>query len=100
VALAGALCLWAVLDAVVNAGPGTTAQRVAFALIVTVPLVVRRRAPLAVALILAAATLGWSLAASVPETGVNPFPSLLLATFSVALYAASPAAAVAGGVAA
>ena len=98
-ALVGALCLWAVLDAVFNAGPGTAAERVVFALVVTVPLVVRRRAPLAVALILAGATLAWSLAATTPETGVNPFPSLLLAAFSVALYASTPAAAVAGGVA-
>jgi signal transduction histidine kinase len=88
-----------VLDALVYAGPGTTAERVAFALVVTVPLVVRRQAPLAVALVLACATLAWALAATAPETGVIPFPSLLLATFSVALYAPSPAAAVAGGLA-
>jgi signal transduction histidine kinase len=99
IAAAAALAVWAVTDAIVNAGPGTTAERVLFALVVTVPLVVRRRAPLAVALILSAATVAWALSAAVPEAGVNPLPSLLLAVFSVALYAATPAGAVAGGLA-
>jgi signal transduction histidine kinase len=99
VAIAAALGVWAVLDALFYAGPGTTAERVVFALVVTVPLVVRRRAPVAVAVILACATLVWALAATAPETGVIPFPSLLLATFSVALYASSSAGAVAGGLA-
>ena len=85
---AAALCAWAILDARFSKGPGTAGARVVFALVVTLPLVVRRRWPLPVAAVVAVATAVWALGSTRPETGTMPFPSLLFAVFSVALYAA------------
>ena len=76
---ASALFVWAMLEAVLAHGPGPLGARIAFAAIVTVPLVVRRRAPVAVVVVLAAATVVWARHASTPESGTLPFPSLLLA---------------------
>ena len=64
-----------------------TPGRVGFALVMSLPLVFRRRAPLAVITILSAATVAWALSADQPESGTMPFPAILLAIFSVALYA-------------
>jgi signal transduction histidine kinase len=94
---AGALGLWAVLEALLGTGPGSTPARIGFALVVTAPLVVRRRAPLAVAAALAVATVAWALNANEAETGTMPFPSLLFVIFSAALYGRNLATAVAGG---
>ena len=87
---AAALCAWAILDAIFSEGPGSVAARIVFAVVVTMPLLVRRRAPLAVCAVIAVATAVWALAADRAETGTMPFPSILFALFSVALYARRP----------
>jgi signal transduction histidine kinase len=92
----GALMLWALVEAVFAGGPGSTGARVLYALIVTVPLIVRRRAPLAVIIVISGATVAWALSAERPESGTMPFPALLLALFSVAVYATNSPKAVAG----
>jgi len=96
-AVVGALAAWGLLEAVLGSGPGSTATRVAFALAVTLPLLVRRRAPFAVAIFISAATVAWALGAEQPESGTFPFPSLLVAVFSVALYGRSTLVAAVGG---
>jgi signal transduction histidine kinase len=96
VLVTAAIMLWAVLEAVLATGPGSTSARVGFALLVTVPLVVRRRAPLAVIVLISIATVAWALSADRPESGTVPFPGLLLAIFSVAVYATNAAKAVVG----
>ena len=93
----GALAAWGLLEAVFGTGPGSTAARIAFALAVSVPLLVRRRAPFAVAAFISVVSLAWALAANTPESGTFPFPSLLFAIFSVALYGRSTLTAVIGG---
>jgi signal transduction histidine kinase len=97
VIVAGGLLVWALIEAFVDSGPGPFAGRIAFAVAISVPLAFRRQAPAVVVLVLAAATLAWALPARVAETGVNPFPSFLLAAFSVACYARRSAVAIAGG---
>ncbi len=99
VALAALLLAWAVVEAVAVPGPGVTWQRVLFAVGVTVPLVWRRGAPLAVLAALTA-VLAWRVFA-VPGAAEStfPFPSMLVAAFSVALHARPRGAAVTGGVA-
>ena len=96
-AVVGALAAWGLLEAVLGSGPGSTATRVAFALAVTLPLLVRRRTPFAVAIFISAATVAWALGAEQPESGTFPFPSLLVAVFSVALYGRSTLVAAVGG---
>jgi signal transduction histidine kinase len=93
---AGIVLVWAILEALLGKGPGATLIRVGFALVISLPLVFRRRAPLAVIAILSAATVGWALSADQPEAGTMPFPAILLALFSVALYARAMVAAVLG----
>jgi signal transduction histidine kinase len=97
VLVAGALLAWALTETLLESGPGPLAGRVVFAVVVTVPLAVRRQAPELVVIVLSVATLAWVLPASVPETGTAPFPSFLLAAFSVACYARLAVLAVAGG---
>jgi signal transduction histidine kinase len=97
VVVVGALACWGILEAIFGTGPGSTATRIGFALAVTLPLLFRRRAPFAVTVFISAASLAWALAADRPESGTFPFPSLLLAIFSVALYARSTRTAVIGG---
>jgi signal transduction histidine kinase len=97
VAAAGALLVWALIEAFSAKGPGPLAGRLAFVVAITVPLVFRRQAPGLVVIVLAAATLAWALPASVSETGTFPFPSFLLAGFSVACYARRATVAIAGG---
>ena len=94
---AGALLVWALLEALLNGGPGPMVGRIAFAIAITVPLVFRRQAPGVVAGVIAAAIVAWAVRASIPETGIMPFPSVLLASFSVACYARRAIVAVAGG---
>jgi len=96
-AVAAALAAWGLLEAVLGSGPGSTATRVAFALAVTLPLLVRRRTPFAVAIFISAATVAWALGAEQPESGTFPFPSLLVAVFSVALYGRNTLVAAVGG---
>jgi signal transduction histidine kinase len=97
--IAAGLFVWALLGALLNSGPGPLVGRIAFAVAVTVPLVVRRQAPVLVVAVMCAATLIWALSADVAETSTSPLPSFLLAAFSVACYARRPAAAIAGGLA-
>jgi signal transduction histidine kinase len=84
--LVGVLLVWALLDALLGHGPGTRWERVVFALVTTLPLLVRRRAPVVVAVVIAAALVVWAAMASVGENGTMPFPSILVALFSVGLY--------------
>jgi signal transduction histidine kinase len=95
--IVAALICWGLLEAVLGTGPGTTLTRILFALAVTLPLVVRRQAPLAVAAVIALVTIAWALAADRPESGTFPFPSILLAIFSAALYGRNALTAVLGG---
>jgi signal transduction histidine kinase len=95
--IAGALLAWALIEVVLGRGPGPLAGRVAFAVAVTAVLAVRRQAPGLVVIVLSVATLAWALPARVAETGTNPFPSFLLAAFSVACFARRTIVAVAGG---
>jgi signal transduction histidine kinase len=85
--VAAGLLVWALLEALLDHGPGPLAGRIAFAVAVSVPLAFRRQAPGVVVVVLSVATLARALPASVAETGLNPFPSMLLAAFSVASYA-------------
>ena len=95
--IAAGLLVWALIEAFGARGPGPLAGRVAFAVAVTVPLVFRRQRPGLVVIVLSAATLAWALPATVAEAGVTPFPSMLVAEFSVACYARKNVVAVAGG---
>jgi signal transduction histidine kinase len=99
VLLAAALLAWALLEVAFQAGPSPIWGRIVFAVVVTVPLAVRRQAPGLVAGIVAVAIVLWAMHANAPETGTVPFPSVLVAAFSVACYARRPRIAVAGGVA-
>jgi signal transduction histidine kinase len=95
--VAAGLLVWALLEAFVDHGPGPLGGRIAFAVAVSVPLAFRRQAPGVVVIVLSIATLARALPATVAETGLNPFPSMLLAAFSVACYARPTIVAVAGG---
>jgi signal transduction histidine kinase len=95
--LAAVLLIWALLDALFGQGPGTRWERALFAVVTTVPILFRRRAPVAVAFLIAGATAAWASAATAAEHGTMPFPSLLVMLFSVALYERRLAWAVTGG---
>jgi signal transduction histidine kinase len=97
--VAGVLAAWALLEALLNDGPGPKWARVIVALLFTVPLVWRRRHPLAVMGVIVGTLLVVALAAEKAEPGAMPFPALLVATFSVALHVRSTPLAVAGGAA-
>jgi signal transduction histidine kinase len=99
VALVAVLLGWAVIEAFLAAGPGALTQRLAFAAGVTVPLIWRRQAPAGVLALLITVLLVRVLALTGQEDSTFPFPSLLVATFSVALHARRPAVAIGGGVA-
>jgi signal transduction histidine kinase len=94
--IAGALLAWALLEAFVAEGPHSTVTRVAFSIGITAPLVFRRQAPLAAILVIAATALPFVLTADVAEEGTMPFPCILVAIFSVALYARRESEAIAG----
>jgi signal transduction histidine kinase len=96
--IAGVLAVWALLEALLNDGPGPKWLRVIVALLFTVPLVWRRRAPLAVMAVIVGTVIAVSLAADKGEPGTMPFPALLIATFSVGLHARSLPLAVVGGI--
>ena len=95
--VAAGLLVWALAEAFVDPGPGPLAGRIAFAVAISVPLAFRRQAPGLVVVVLSVATLARALSATVPEHGTMPFPSVLLAAFSVACYARRTVVAVAGG---
>ena len=95
--VAAGLLLWALLEAFIDPGPGPLVGRIAFAIAISVPLAFRRQAPGIVAAVVSASTLARALLATVAEHGTMPFPSVLLAAFSVACYARRTVVAVAGG---
>jgi signal transduction histidine kinase len=95
--IAGVLLAWALLEALLNDGPGPRWLRVLVAFAFTVPLVWRRRHPVAVMAVIAATVIGVALVADKPEPGAMPFPCLLIATFSVALHVRALPIAVAAG---
>ncbi len=86
-ALTAALAAWALVEAFLADGPGSTAWRVAFALLVTLPFAFRRQAAVAVQLFVVAVILATALPADEPEMGAVSVPVVLIATFSAALYA-------------
>jgi signal transduction histidine kinase len=98
VLVAAGLLVWGLAEAFVDPGPGPLAGRIAFAVAISVPLAFRRQAPGLVVVLLSVAILAWALRTSVPEHGTMPFPSVLLAAFSVACYARRTIVAVSGGV--
>ncbi|WP_328469603.1 histidine kinase [Actinoplanes sp. NBC_00393] len=99
VALTALLCGWAAIEAVALPGPGALWQRLAFAAGVTLPLVLRRRAPMTVLAVIVVMLIVRVITVTGPETTTFPFPSLLVATFSVALHGRRVAFTVLGGVA-
>ncbi|MFF5228845.1 sensor histidine kinase [Dactylosporangium sp. NPDC000521] len=98
VTLTAVLLAWALLEAATAAGPGSWWQRALFAAGVTLPLLVRRRAPTAVVVALVAVLMVRVFAVPGAEESTFPFPSMLVAVFSAALHARRPVVAVAGGV--
>lgn len=81
-AIAGGIGLWAALEAVLVPSSNVVAQ-LGFALAVSAPLVVRRRFPALVMLVIAGVLVAHAALAGADAT-FNPFPSLLVATFTVA----------------
>ncbi|MFD5214335.1 sensor histidine kinase [Microbacterium sp. NPDC058345] len=81
-AIASGIGVWAILEALLvpSAAP---LRQLAFGLAISAPLVVRRRFPVAVMLTFAAALIAHAAVAGADAT-FNPFPSLLVATFTVA----------------
>ncbi|GAA2645276.1 sensor histidine kinase [Dactylosporangium fulvum] len=96
-AITALLLVWAVIEALAASGPGLLWQRVAFAVGVTLPLVLRRRAPVTVMAVLIGVLMVRIALVPGQEDSTFPFPSLLVATFSVALHTRGRAVAVATG---
>ena len=99
VALTAGLLTWAAIEALTAYGPGTAGQRILFAVAVTVPLLWRRVAPLTVVAALIAVLMVRILLLPGLEDSTFPFPSLLVATFSVARYTRNRWAAAGAGLA-
>jgi signal transduction histidine kinase len=87
VAIAGAALVWAALEALLADGPGSPAVRLLLAVGFSLPLLVRRSHPIGVLLAIAGCAVARGLLDGPPEVGAMPFPALLLASFSAALYA-------------
>ncbi|HEX8205608.1 MAG TPA: histidine kinase [Solirubrobacteraceae bacterium] len=100
-ALVAVLALWALLEAILLNGEGSVAQRVAWALAFTLPLLQRRSAPVTVCLIVGAVIAARVLLADgdTQEEGAMPLPVILVAAFSAAVHARTRALAILGGVA-
>lgn len=81
-AIAGGIGVWAILEALLVPSDSPIAQ-LAFAVAISAPLIVRRRLPEVVLLVVAAAFVAHAATAGADAT-FNPFPSLLVATFTVA----------------
>lgn len=94
VAITAVLLVWAVVEALSASGPGSLAQRVAFAIGVTVPLLLRRQRPVLVMAAIVAVLMARIALVPGQEDSTFPFPSLLVATFSIALHARRGAVAV------
>jgi signal transduction histidine kinase len=97
-AIAGALSLWAILEAFFAEGPGTVPLRIVAGLALTVPLIWRRRYPFAVLLLIIGVFVLRAVIGAESETAASFFPAILIATFSVSLYERRIALAVVGGV--
>src|SRR3954453_2359659 len=89
-AIAGLLGIWAVLEALFADGSGTTAERVACALAMTLPVLTRRRWPVQGLLVVGIAVLVRNALGDTPEVGTMPMPVMLVMGFSAALYARPP----------
>jgi signal transduction histidine kinase len=87
VLIAGGLLVWALLEAFLSEGPGSAGVRVLLAIGFTVPLAFRRRLPLQALAVVVLVALLRGLLSEETEVGATPMPSLLLGTFSAALYA-------------
>ncbi len=87
VAITAAALVWAALEALLADGPGTPAVRLLLAVGFSVPLLARRSHPVIVLLAIACCAVTRGLLDGSPEVGAMPFPTLLLASFSAALYA-------------
>jgi signal transduction histidine kinase len=87
VLIAGGLLVWALLEAFLSEGPGSAGVRVLLAIGFTVPLAFRRRLPLQALAVVVFVALLRGLLSEETEVGATPMPSLLLGTFSAALYA-------------
>jgi len=85
-AIAGAIAVWALVEAVAVDGPGSVPLRILVALLYSVPLLWRRRFPIPVLALICAVLLVRVLNADTPDYGVMPFPAMLIATFSVACH--------------
>ncbi|WP_430644875.1 sensor histidine kinase [Agromyces sp. GXS1127] len=81
-AIAGGIAMWASLEALLVPSSNPLAQ-LGFALAVSAPLVVRRRFPATVMLVVAGALVAHAALAGADAT-FNPFPSLLVAAYTVA----------------
>jgi signal transduction histidine kinase len=97
VLIAGALTVWAVLEAFFVSGSGSVPMRILAGCAMTVPLAWRRRYPLPVVAIVPSVLLLRAAIGSPDEGAASFFPAVLLATFSVALYERRPHLAIAGG---
>jgi signal transduction histidine kinase len=86
-AIAAGMLVWALLEALFLDGPGSTPVRVFLAVGFTAPLALRRRWPIQVLLAIALLAAARGALEGPPEEGAMPFPALLLASFSAALYA-------------
>ena len=90
-ALAAGVAVWALAEAILLDGPGSTAERVAWALAYSVPLVWRRRWPAGVSIaisVVVLARIGVAQTGPGEEEGAMPFPAVLLAAFTAAAHAA------------
>lgn len=86
-AIGGGLLIWAVLEALFAEGSGSTVERVACALAMTLPVFVRRRWPVQGLIVIALAVLVRNSLGEVDEVGTMPMPVMLVMGFSAALYA-------------
>ena len=84
--IAGALSVWAILEAFFVSGSGSPAMRILAGCALTVPLVFRRIHPFPVVLFVCAALVVRAAIGSPDEDAASFFPAILLATVSAALY--------------
>src|SRR5918999_4676988 len=87
VAIVAGLLAWALLEALLVEGPGSLATRTLLAAGFTLPLLGRRRWPIPALALIALLAILRGVTGEVPEEGAMPFPAVLLASFSAALYA-------------
>jgi signal transduction histidine kinase len=85
--IAIALFAWAAAEAIFANGNGTVAMRIVAAAFMTLPLIARRRYPVAVIAVISLTAVLTGLSGNVPEEGATPMASLMVGCFSCALYA-------------